>query len=478
MASLELSGVFAASFWDRLVLQACQDQSLGFIRHGLVTIGHLNHRIKASVPRLVRGRRQDCDDSLLTAQDGFMLQQYNKFLAGSRRVPTDGIQGVRIALIVSLLIQCIESLQWHHIAAENQIRNGLRILEELWTTRELKDWKLQDCAQPISSAFPMIENEIMQEFHSLELEPSILLEPKFGTLEEKLKSQGTECLRTMPLLFKSMEEARMYSDLIIRRGQHFLKVAKSEKGQRADLQQVNSPSDLEPLYFQQEVFASENRRWMQAVEPVYHSMSPWDPSYLGFLIINSRHLMLKVLVASELSPTELIFDNFIPEFREMVELYKRFFHHPYIVNMAPEGSYSSTTGLNPLFPIATRCRDRAIRREAITLLRSRYWREGERWSVEMAEIAECLMLIEEEGIESDYVPDQARVRLLEVIDEESEGGKQVIVKYVQNLGPNGVTRTKVVYDWKMGDETEGFSHNDTDKARGIEPLVAEQVEAG
>jgi len=406
-----------------------------------------------------------------------MLQQYNKFLAGSRRAPTDGIQGVRIALIVSLLIHCIESLQWHHTAAENQIRNGLRILEELWTTKELKGWKLQDCVQPILPTFSMIENEIIQEFHSLELEPSILLEPKFRTLEQKLKIEATDCLRMMPLVFKSMEEARIYSDLIIRRGQQFLKVAKSDKRQRPNVQQRNSTSDLQPLYFQQEVFASENRRWMQAVEPVCHSTPPWDPAYLSFLIINSRHIMLKVLVASELSPTELIFDNFITEFRDMIEFYRRFLYHPYIVNMAPEGSYCSTTGLNPLFPIATRCRDRAIRREAITFLRSRYWREGERWSVEMADIAECLMLVEEEGIESDYVPDEARVRLLEVIDQESEGRKQVIVKYLQNLGPNSVTRTKVVYDWKMGDETEGFSHDDTDKARDIEPLVAEQVEA-
>jgi len=90
----------------------------------------------------------------------------------------------------------------------------------------------------------------------------------------------------------------------------------------------------------------------------------------------------------------------------------------------------------------------------------------------MADIAECLMLIEEESIESNHIPDHARVRLLEIIDQESNGRKQVVVKYVQNLGPNSVTRTKVVYDWKLGDKKERLFHNDTYEAR---PSVTGQL---
>lgn len=52
----------------------------------------------------------------------------------------------------------------------------------------------------------------------------------------------------------------------------------------------------------------------------------------------------------------------------------------------------------PLFFVATKCRDRTVRRQAILLLALPPWREGVFDSACVYKMAVCIMNVEEEGI--------------------------------------------------------------------------------
>jgi hypothetical protein len=55
-----------------------------------------------------------------------------------------------------------------------------------------------------------------------------------------------------------------------------------------------------------------------------------------------------------------------------------------------------------------------VRREAIRLLRAVASQEGVWDSLMIAEIGECMMKLEEDGVETEHIPEEARVRLKHV----------------------------------------------------------------
>jgi hypothetical protein len=72
-------------------------------------------------------------------------------------------------------------------------------------------------------------------------------------------------------------------------------------------------------------------------------------------------------------------------------------------------------GVVPALDIVIKmCRDREVRREALRLLRSYPRMEGVWDSALIAEIGQWIVGVEEEGMERDFIPEYARVRLTKV----------------------------------------------------------------
>lgn len=74
----------------------------------------------------------------------------------------------------------------------------------------------------------------------------------------------------------------------------------------------------------------------------------------------------------------------------------------------------------PLWMPTRWCEYRAIRREAIKLLRWYGAREGVWGSLVMAEYANCYMELEEEGIENDPMPKNTRATLKDIMVDPAE----------------------------------------------------------
>jgi hypothetical protein len=82
----------------------------------------------------------------------------------------------------------------------------------------------------------------------------------------------------------------------------------------------------------------------------------------------------------------------------------------------PTWQYSFDLTINcVLFTVARFCRERAIRREAISLMNLFATREGYHDEQYYAAMAQKAMELEEEGVETDYIPGSARIRQIDEI---------------------------------------------------------------
>ncbi|KAE8453524.1 hypothetical protein EG329_010385 [Mollisiaceae sp. DMI_Dod_QoI] len=430
------------SVWHQLLLQAGQHQA--FIRHAIITIGALNRSMKKVDMRTSptpTGRKPSIvptvmEDPNATRIHAFALEHYGKFLQGAKsNIALTKEQGRRMAMIACLLVVCIENMQYQYQSALSHAQKGLLLLDELRDTSPASASRNQD---GLSSPVPdIIEDELVQQFNRMELAVMGMYDARVPSEHRKLKQEGYTSIKDMPERFTTIEQARLYLDLIMRRTFHFMASALADD-QAAYLRfgdytadsasEAGSPSPVNPsidisswlrnapdeLSVEQEIYASENRRWAQAYEPIFRAalQNVDRVESIRALLLKVHSLAIRVRMAGHLSKTELVYDAYMSEFAQIISLSRTLLTHPHSDKFFAEGMFCFDMGLiYPLMTPAMSCRDRKLRREAIALLGIRQWREAQ-WSSEPSvDVATFLMDVEEEGIETEYIPEEARARL-------------------------------------------------------------------
>jgi hypothetical protein len=465
--ALQFSGIFEVPFWNRLILQATQDQP--FIRHAIVTIGVLAHTLRTSVP--VRDSEEYVNfsaDQAFREHYEIILRHYTRFLEGARQAPTFGIQGTRTALIVCLLINCIENLQWRQVPAQHQVKTGIGLLEEWMKTTG------NPRVLPVSSPKPsVIEDEIVEQLRMLELEGSVLSGPNSKEYQDRVRREGREYLKLMPPVFTDVREARKYLELIMRITQYFIGISPME----SELQTPDSPEMKQThsytmsegsqglLPFDKEVYASENRRWALAFEPLYRNTRPEDPDFMSVTVLKMRSNTLTIVLAGEGCESEMVYDIFLPEFQEIIALATKFFQHPSVDKYLPDGAWNPSN-LGIIFPLhitAIKCRNRKLRRDAIAMMQSKCWRETVMWSWKTGDLDMWLVTVEEQGISTEEIPEWARASKMNMVVESAAGNGNMTVytTCVRGVGLNAQVRKQLVFDSSgrsMDSLLHGFQH--------------------
>jgi hypothetical protein len=79
------------------------------------------------------------------------------------------------------------------------------------------------------------------------------------------------------------------------------------RGPYADILHVPGEVQVE-----QEIYASENRRWGQAFEPLFSSaiQNPDEPDAYSILLLKIHSIMIEVRLTGYLSGSELVYDRF------------------------------------------------------------------------------------------------------------------------------------------------------------------------
>lgn len=242
----EICPYFDSEAWSRMLLQACTSEPA--IRHAAVAISALSKTCEVTqgvVRREARwlnidGMPRCIDDGVqlspqekspeARAHHQYALEQYG---AAIERMRTDialGEQSLRVTLISCIIIVCFESLHGNHESATMQLHHGIRLMQ---------DWKLrhrESSKHPLGFSSPapaVVEDFLCQTFGRLEIQTMSFLDNRSPASHHELRVEGKKTIEKMPKRFSSIEEARIYLDLIMRRIMHFASSTPFKRSERA-----------------------------------------------------------------------------------------------------------------------------------------------------------------------------------------------------------------------------------------------------
>lgn len=468
----ELSGFFDSDFWTRSVLQESHWEAS--IRHAVVALGALYKTLEAA-SESPPGSPQShyIADS---AQDHyyFALMKYGEAIKRLREsLENKEAQSERTVLISIVLFTCFQSFIGDHRAAIFQIQSGLRLLEE----------RRQESTHPPNDRREG-DDELVQMFTRLAIQAKsydmafhfpppyvIQLTPRPNHRQNPSSPQSPSSFQSdaastasldsqIPDQFTTCQEARSSLDSLMERMLRFSEALSSFYA---------GPNNILPSSITHHGlgYRTQLQQWDSAFDPLLQNRNAQGVSnteHAGIAVLKMIHIMTSVLFLMNFSLSELDFDGFVPRFRQLVELaeevvvkeevtlaearcgdssdcrhrrangrIERQFPGMVTNGYKGDGSYSHIKAsfaldlgiVPPLFVVATKCRDRKLRREAITLLISSPRREGMWDSLLCGKVGEWIMEVEEEGMQdfdpsdpvsaSEMVPEDKRVMVKEIL---------------------------------------------------------------
>lgn len=466
----ELSGFFDSDFWQRSVLQ--ESHSEASIRHAVVAIGAL-YKTLESQTESPPGSPETGTFTTAPSHYEFALQQYGKSIARLRESLADQeTRSERTTLISIVLFTCFQSFTGDHKAAIKQIQHGLSFLEE----------RRQESEQPVvRKKDDVVEDELIQIFtrlavqaksydmafhfphpYVIQLSPRTQLDPtspQSPTSPSDTSSDPTDF--PIPAAFASTQEARTALDSLCERIMRFNELLSSYH---------RGPNNILPrsVMCHGQGFGVQIKQWDAAFAPLLASRRNRGVSNTeraGINVLKMLQLMSGILYQMAFSTSEMEFDNFKPQFQEIVDLASEVvldeelvlaqakcgtqardvcrhrpqsgqpgYHFPGLAGHPPGEDYAHTKAsfaldlgvVPPLFVVSTKCRDRKLRREAIRLLLSSPRREGMWDSILSGRVGQWIMAIEEAGMPAwdggghtamgeDVVPAETRVMVKEIL---------------------------------------------------------------
>lgn len=472
----ELSGFFDSDFWMRSVLQESHAQAS--IRHAVVALGALYKTLEKaaeSPPSSPSDAHQQYDAA--PKHYNFALQQYAKSVTRLREAMQNNEARSRRTILISIvLFTCFQSFTGDHKSAIFQIQHGLSLLEE----------RRQDSYQPLTRRREdPVEDELVQMFTRLAIQaksydmafhfphpyvirltpqPQNPTSPQSPSSPSDTGSSIADSGPPIPNIFNTSQEARTSLDSLQERIMRFNEALSSHYA---------GPNNILPASIKSMGlgFRTQLAQWTAAFEPLVISRrSPGvtNTERASVIVLKMMSLMTTILFMMGFSTSEMDFDNFTPQFKEIVDLANELVvdeelslaskrcgneancrhnaRHPQTHTAlqfpgfaAHEAGFSHTMEnfthikasfaldlgiVPPLFVVATKCRDRKLRRDAIRLLLSSPRREGMWDSILSGKVAEWIMYIEEEGMQPfalwgpalvEIVRDEKRVMVKEIL---------------------------------------------------------------
>lgn len=322
---------------------------------------------------------------------------------------TNTKQDLRTTLIATILIVCFEAYHGNYEAALGQFRSGQQVLDEWKATHK------HLLGDGISSPAPhVVEDEVIRTFTQLEIQVITHTDDMPLDVHLRLKESGASGLAKMPKIFQTVEDALIYGKIVMRRCVHFISMCWAyDDGNSAApstsfslMDRVSACTNPE-AFREQEKYVKELIRWHDAFLPILQrARTPTGKEYFfAATCLQMHYLITYIGVISALVTNELFYDSLTTMFVEIVTLSKIVFGHSEKSNFT-----CAFRAILPLDLVAKKCRDPAIRREAIQLLLGKPRREVFWDSITAAKVCLWVVKIEEEGMVGDYVSEEMRVR--------------------------------------------------------------------
>jgi len=434
----------------RSVLQ--ESHSEASIKHAVVALGALYKTLEKASESPPGSPDSNTFDTAPNHYN-FALQQHGKSLTRLREaLQYNETRSQRTILISIVLFTCFQSFTGDHKAAISHIQHGLGLLEE----------RRQDAKQPlIRRRGDEVEDELVQMFtrlaiqaksydmafhfphpYVIRLTPATTHPTSPQSPSSPSDAASTSSLEShIPDVFTTSQEARSCLDALCERIMRF---------QEALSSYYQGPNNILPASIKSSGlgYGRQLAQWAAAFDPLLESRRRpgiSNTERAGINVLKMLQIMTSILFLMGYSLTEMDFDKHLPQMKEIIELAKevvvdeelslaqarcgntsscRHKHRPtegWRANPAAHfpglaahasASYREEDGyahikpsfaldlgiIPPLFVVATKCRDRKLRRDAIKLLMVSPRREGMWDSILSGRVAQWLMEIEEEGM--------------------------------------------------------------------------------
>ena len=400
----ELCGYFDSAFWARTVLQASLNEAS--IRHAVTAIAALS---KIAEEKLTNPQPMGIS-IIMNEHYRFGIQQYNKAIMSLRETLASKENVLRTALIACILFVCIEAIQGDQAAASGQIHGGLNLMQQVSRSRLQRDG---------SRVQPIIEDEIIQIYANMNLQSFFLVfsevphHPPLPIPSHMQESQRHIFSSSMPSFFTSISEAKRALDLILNSiVQFYCTCATSTEGK------VDKYAHHHALL----------RQWESAFQPLLiRAKAAADMNLdakMAPVVLSAYHRVGLIVLAGSVRPEETTFDGLRKDFlyivsscRSVLDALTGTSSNSALRLGPPRARFIFETGIIPLlYIVGSKCREPALRRQAIGLLKMCPVQEGLWEPFGISRICEWLMEIEEQGISKDggrraFVPESSRVKL-------------------------------------------------------------------
>ena len=321
----------------------------------------------------------------------FALQQCNQSikhifqLKDSSLTSEKSVEAMGCTITAAVLFTIFNCLQGHTAQAIKHIRSGLRVLQALESYQQLHG-KTPRPAFPISltqlrsllttlyaQVRSMINDEALQVWDHDPLESSI--EPVTGYL--------------------SISEAHYHVETLFNNTLAFL--------QKTTMHPLLSIEQIKAAEARHDLLSRALRASCKALDVFVARQEADGPDEKAIAVLRLHHILLSIRLeigAFQENRREAAFDQLEPSLKKMLE-YSKFIIEGYGMNEAAEKNpIICSSGLGvvmPLHMVAARCRNRAVRKEAVDLLLRARRRDGLWDSTLAGKIASTIIELEEEA---------------------------------------------------------------------------------
>ncbi|KIX94335.1 uncharacterized protein Z520_10045 [Fonsecaea multimorphosa CBS 102226] len=373
----EWSGWRDATFWNKLILQACHMNRS--ILHGVVALGALHESSEVDGESDERSNLQE-----------LALHQSSK----ASRMAYETAMSDIATLISCVIFICLQNLQDSHTAYQ-LLKSGYSLITDIDERLRSGDLTLCDSEKTVLNNFlrPIVERLRMRFCSIVDLPSALALSA--GIKRSKIEHRMT--LPDIPYCFGNLLEARNKLEEIVDWAQENIDPSFAHSEQRSQVQAL---------------LAS----WNAALEDTrITALERYEALNTSKKLLRAAALVASILCDTLGTSEECSYDHHVDKFAEVVNLYRDAIGDP--ARAPRRTSFGIDSGvIDTLAFVAGRCRDPVIRRSAIDLLAQTNRTEGDLQGCTGSTILQTLMELEEDGAdatEACHVPESQRLRIWE-----------------------------------------------------------------
>ncbi|KAL3456432.1 hypothetical protein BJX64DRAFT_41327 [Aspergillus heterothallicus] len=432
--------LFDSDLWNVVLQMSQQDSS---VCHAVVALSALHEETLLRLP----------DPAPDSPHWDFALKQYGRSLGTlARRLESNDPQMRYTALVCCLMFILFEFLNDNYGGALVHLQSGVNVLANN-KGQIARETIIRSTIPALGSNSSDFEVALQRTFAHLDVQSAHFEPNKTGVHFYPTNGELVD-LGCYTLSFDTLNEAKEAIDPLLNNVFHIWK--KSESTLRRQL--VTPDAGYFDLLAEQQSMRTYLSDHVAAFNELLTRYTPNSSKEARSVdIIRLHHVILQLNIEGCVSLSEMVFDNYLPQWAEAVDLADRVIKSSVAEFGVGLPNLTIDLGVSlPLSWVALKCRDFTLRQRAIDLLRLWPHSEGLHDTALLMNLGREIFAIEREGMDTvtQTIPELSRVRTVNVeIDKDGRDAKlvytlsdptttQLVVRERQFLFEDGVPKPR------------------------------------